>query len=50
LAAKFGLRVEKIGESTTISKWTTEVCQKIGNSLATFIRKRKEGAEAVKAW
>jgi len=33
-----------------MNDWTTEDCRKVGNSLATFIRKRKTGASAIKAW
>jgi len=30
--------------------WTTEDYRKVGNSLATFVRKRKTGVSAIKAW
>jgi len=31
-------------------EWTEQDCKRVGNSLATFIRKRKTGDAAVDAW
>jgi len=50
LADSFGFRVQKINEATTMNEWTMEDCRKVGNSLATFIKKRKTGTSAIKAW
>ena len=50
LADRFGFRVKKIDQETTMSEWTMEDCRKVGNSLATFIRRHKTGALAIKAW
>ena len=49
LVDKFGLRVRKIDKESLMENWTTEDCQKVGNSFATFIRQRNTGPEAIVA-
>ena len=47
---KFGLRVQTVDENLAMDAWGDEECRRVGCALATFIRKRKEGASAVEAW
>jgi len=50
LVDSFGGRVRKVDRKANMIVWTNEDCEKVGNSLATFIRKREKGEAAVKAW
>jgi len=50
LADRFGVRVQNINKDSDRVDWTTKDCRRIGCSLATFIRKRKTGEAAIKAW
>jgi len=47
LADKFELRVLVVGEETSMSDWTMEDCRRIGCSLETLIRKRRNGRAAI---
>jgi len=50
LEDKFGWRVQKVDWTSEMKDWGLEECRRVGCSLATFIRKRKTGLDAVDAW
>jgi len=50
LADRFGLRVRAVDKDLELKDWGNDECQKVGVSLAMFIRSRESGATAVEAW
>jgi len=50
LEDRFGLSVKKVDWTKRIADWDEEDLQRVGSSVATFLRKRKTGDAAMDAW
>ena len=50
LEDQFGFRVRKVDRKSLMGDWGEEECQRVGCSMACFLRNRKTGEAAVAAW
>jgi len=50
LADRLEFSVRKIDNETKLEEWGVEECERVGVSLANFIRKRDSGEAALEAW
>ena len=50
LEDRFGLSVKKVDWTKRLADWDEEDLQRVGSSVATFLRKRKTGDAAMDAW
>jgi hypothetical protein len=50
LKLRFGLTVQKVSWTSSISDWNGEDCRRVGCSVATFLRNFQTGKAALEAW
>ena len=50
LVLRFGVRVVGVSDTSTTTNWTEDDCRAVGRSVATLVRERGTGEEAMRAW
>ena len=50
LVLRFGVKVLEVDGKTTAKKWTEDDCRRIGRAVATMLRERASGKDAMRAW
>ena len=50
LVLRFGVKVLEVDGKTTAKNWTENDCRRIGRAVATMLRERASGKDAMRAW
>ena len=50
LVLRFGVGVVGVSDTSTTTNWTEDDCRAVGRSVATLVRERGTGEEAMRAW
>ena len=47
---RLGWQVKEVDFTTKMTEWSEDDCQKVGKSMATFMREFQQGKTAIEAW